>query len=452
MTSDTPERNTRPTVDHRDGGAQRRASAGGLPAQSPLPPLRIRGDRLWQRLLTLGEIGRGADGGITRLSFTPEERAAKDTVAAWMREAGMTVREDAVGNLIGRYEGRRPEAAVVLAGSHVDSVPSGGRFDGPLGVIGAVEAVQTLHEAGLRPLRPIEVIAFTDEEGARFRFGMIGSRGLAGTLTREELEARDADGVSVAEAMRKAGLDPEAYGMAARKPGSVHAYVELHIEQGKVLEDAGQPMGVVTGIAGPLWLSISISGEPGHAGATPMRLRHDALAAAAEWMLEVERAAARRPHTVATVGQLHLSPGGVNIIPGRVDLTLDLRDIDEAVRDEVEREIRAAADRIAKARGVRFEMTDLQRIPPVPCAPLVMGAIRQAAAAEGLKAPELPSGAGHDGMQLAGLCPIGMIFVRSQRGISHQPEEYSTPEDCVAGVQVLLRTLWSLANQGEDAE
>jgi allantoate deiminase len=243
--------------------------------------IEINADRLWSRLSELAKLGRIEAGGVTRLSFTKEERAAKDLVASYMREADLEVREDTAGNLIGRREGNDPEASVVLTGSHVDSVPNGGDFDGPLGVLAAVEALQVMEEQANETERPIEVVAFTDEEGARFGFGMIGSRATAGILTPEDLDREDEDGVSIAEAMRDASLAPERIGEAARPEGSVHAYVELHIEQGRILENEGLPVGLVTGIAGPVWIRFTLEGEAGHAGTTPMKLRRDALAAAA---------------------------------------------------------------------------------------------------------------------------------------------------------------------------
>ena len=220
----------------------------------------IDADRLWARLSGLAEIGRSEGGGVTRLSFTEEERAAKDLVASYMREAHLEVREDAAGNLIGRRAGSDEGAPVLLTGSHVDSVPNGGDFDGPLGVLAAVEALQVMEERGVETERPIEVVAFADEEGARFGFGMIGSRAMVGTLTPEDLDREDESGVSIAGAMRDSGLDPERIGEAARPEGSIHAYVELHIEQGRILENENLPVGVVTGIAGPVWLRLTLEG------------------------------------------------------------------------------------------------------------------------------------------------------------------------------------------------
>lgn len=406
----------------------------------------INADRLWDRLMQLSKIGPQEAGGVTRLSFSPEERAAKNLVAGFMKEAGLAVREDEVGNLIGRKEGKNPEAPVVLVGSHLDSVPNGGNFDGPLGVLSGVEILQAMHEQGIETEHPVEVIAFTDEEGTRFGYGMIGSRGIAGLLRRSELEMRDEAGISIAEAMEKSGLDPAHIEGAAREPGSVKAYVELHIEQGRVLESRGLSVGVVSGVAGPLWLKFVLEGEAGHAGATPMSMRRDPLAAAAQVMLAIEREAAREEISVGTVGKLQVFPGGVNIIPGRVEFTLDLRDVDVAVRDKVEQAIMQEAEAICERRGVRLQVELLQRIDPAVCSTEIQSAIREACAAEGLETITLPSGAGHDCMQLTGLCPVGMIFARSKDGISHNPAEYTSKEDCANGAKVLYRTVLSLAN------
>ncbi|MFJ9498498.1 Zn-dependent hydrolase [Brevibacillus centrosporus] len=406
----------------------------------------INADRLWDRLMQLSSIGTQDVGGITRLSFSPEERAAKDLVTGFMKEAGLSVREDEVGNLIGRKEGTNPNAPVVLIGSHLDSVPSGGNFDGPLGVLSGVEALQTMNEQGVETEHPIEVIAFTDEEGTRFGYGMIGSRGIAGLLKEDELVSRDEAGISIAEAMANVGLDPAQISKAAREPGSVKAYVELHIEQGKVLESRDLSVGIVSGVAGPLWLKFILEGEAGHAGATPMNMRKDPLAAAAEVMLVIERQAARQEISVGTVGKLQVFPGGVNIIPGRVEFTLDLRDVDIQVRDQVEQAIMAEAEAICAKRGVKLQVELLQRINPAVCSEEIRSAIQAACAAEGLETITLPSGAGHDCMQLTELCPVGMIFARSKNGISHNPAEYTSKEDCGNGAQVLYRTVLSLAS------
>ncbi|WP_420768619.1 Zn-dependent hydrolase [Parageobacillus thermoglucosidasius] len=405
----------------------------------------INGDRLWNRLLELGTIGKQPSGGITRLSFTKEERAAKEKVASYMKEAGLAVYEDAVGNLIGRKEGKEKDAPAVLVGSHIDSVYNGGMFDGPLGVLAAVEVLQTMNERGVKTKHPIEVVAFTDEEGARFSYGMIGSRGMAGTLSEEELVHQDKHGISLAAAMEEAGLDPGKIGKAARRKGSVKAYVELHIEQGRVLEQANLPVGIVTGIAGLIWAKLTVKGKAEHAGATPMPIRRDPLVAAAQIIQVIEQEAKKTGTTVGTVGQMQVFPGGINIIPERVEFSLDLRDLDAAVRDSVFLSIIERAKQIGNERNVDVAVELLQKMPPVLCSELVQNAAKEACRQLGFDVFTLPSGASHDGVQLAGLCPIGMIFVRSKDGVSHSPEEWSSKEDCAAGANVLYHTVLSLA-------
>jgi allantoate deiminase len=407
----------------------------------------VDGERLWRRLSELAEVGKRESGGVTRLSFTDEERAAKDLVASYMEEAGLAVREDAAGNLFGRREGTDPDAPAVLVGSHVDSVYDGGNFDGPLGVLAGIEVVRAMEKDGVRTDHPVEVVAFTDEEGARFSFGMIGSRALAGHLSSGDLEHQDGNGISVAEAMRDYGLDPERIEDARRPQNSLAAYLELHIEQGQVLEAEDLPVGIVTGIAGPVWLRFTVGGESGHAGATPMDRRHDALVAAAEIVGVVEQEASSAPSAVGTVGQIEVRPGGINIIPGRVDFSVDLRDIDVAVRDGVEGRIRERAGQICDRRGVGLDVEELQRLDPAPCSEEVRGVIADACEEVGIRPHSLPSGAGHDGMHLANLCPMGMIFVRSRDGVSHNPEEWSSREDCEAGCDVLYRSVLGLAGQ-----
>jgi allantoate deiminase len=407
----------------------------------------VDGGRLWHRLSELSEIGKQDSGGVTRLSFTQEERAAKDLVASYMEEAGLAVREDAVGNLFGRREGRDPDAPAVLVGSHVDSVYDGGNFDGPLGVLAGVEVVQTMHDDGVETDHPIEVVAFTDEEGARFSFGMIGSRALAGTLSHEELRHEDANGISIADAMRDCGLDPERIEEAARQPNSLAAYVELHIEQGRVLENEDLSAGVVTGIAAPVWRRLVFTGETGHAGTTPMGMRRDALAAAAGAMAIVEDEASDTGTSVGTVGQLGVEPGGINIIPGRVEISVDLRDIDEETRDRLEDRILTRVRETCEKRGVGFETEVLQRMIPVSCSKEVREAVQAACEGLGLRVYDLASGAAHDGMQLVRLCPMGMIFIRSKDGVSHNPQEWSSQEDCEAGCNVLYRTVGNLAGR-----
>lgn len=405
----------------------------------------INKERLFNRLLELGQIGKSVSGGIIRHAFTLEDRAAKDCVASYMKEAGLSVREDAVGNLIGRKEGRNPNAPVVLTGSHIDSVTDGGIFDGSLGIIGGIEVLQTLNEQGIETEHPIEVYAFNDEEGARFNFSMFGSRGVIGDLHRKDLEMKDKDGITVAEAMKTQGFDPDKVGDAIRSKESLKAFIELHIEQGKVLERNDLSVGVVSGIVNELWLKCTVKGEAGHAGATPMNMRKDALVAAAEMIQVIEREAKKTGTTVATVGKLNVLPGGINIIPGTVEFTLDLRDISQEVSDKVETQVFKEFERICQERGVEYETEIFQRIPPAPCSMEFQQAAQKACKELGLKHFTLPSGAGHDAMQMINVCPIGMIFVRSKNGISHNPAEWSAPEDCADGVNVLYHTLLDLA-------
>jgi allantoate deiminase len=407
----------------------------------------VDGERLWRRLSELAEIGKRESGGVTRLSFTDEERSAKDLVASFMEEASLEVREDAAGNLFGRREGKDPGAQAVLVGSHLDSVYEGGNFDGPLGVLAGVEVAQTMEEGGLETIRPVEVVAFTDEEGARFSFGMIGSRALAGTLSEEDLQHEDEDGISIADAMRHYGLDPERIKEAARPRDFLAAYLELHVEQGRVLQNEELPVGVVTGIAAPVWRRLVFTGETGYAGAAPMKLRRDALAAATEVAAVVEDEALATGPSVGTVGHLSLEPGGINIISGRVELSLDLRDIDEGTRDLVEDRILERARALCEGRGVGLETEVLQRITPISCSETVRGAVRAAYEGLGLGTYDLASGPAHDGMQLVGLCPVGMIFVRSKDGVSHNPDEWSSKEDCMAGANVLYHATLDLASR-----
>lgn len=420
----------------------------GAPNTGPAKDRPINGDRLWNRLTEMSSVGAQEGGGITRRSFTAEERAAKDLAVSYMEKAGLSVYEDAIGNLFGRREGLDSVAPAVLVGSHVDSVVNGGNFDGPLGVLSGVEVLQAMKDRGRATRHPVEVVAFTDEEGARFGFGMLGSRALAGTLTAEDLQRTDEDGVSIAEAMHAYGLEPERLDDVARPAGSIKAYAEVHIEQGSVLESKELSVGVASGLTGSLRLGFTLKGEARHAGTTPMHLRRDALAAAAEAMSLIESSAAETGTTVGTVGQLELKPGGINIIPGQVDFALDLRDMDQKRRDRVEERIVRGIEEICEKRVIEFEARLLQRNDPVSCSKVVRDAASLACGELGIGSVELPSGAGHDGMQLTGICPMGMILVRSKEGVSHSPDEYSSREDCAEAASVLYHTVLKLADAG----
>lgn len=399
----------------------------------------LSGPVLLGRLEELARISADPDGKLTRLYLTPEHRRANDLVAGWMREAGMDVREDAAGNVIGRYEGAEPGAPALLIGSHLDSVRDAGKYDGMLGVLGGIAVVADLFARGLRLSFAIEVIGFGDEEGTRFQSTLIGSRAIAGTFDPAVLAARDAGGTSLAEAMTGFGLDPARIGEAAYRRDAVLAYVELHIEQGPVLEAMERPVGIVTAIAGASRFAVTVTGTAGHAGTVPMTLRRDALAAAAEMILAVEELCSGRERLVGTVGRIEAFPGATNVIPGRVRFTIDLRSDTDSVRAERAGAIRDRLDTIAGRRGVGLDVEVLHDSPAVACDPVMMAQLAAAARAEGYDAPELPSGAGHDAMAVVALCPVAMLFVRCERGISHNPAEAITAADAEAGVRTLAR-------------
>ncbi len=378
-------------------------------------------------------------GGLTRVFLSREQAAANELVLGWMREAGMSAKLDAIGNVVGRYEGERPGRPALLLGSHLDTVRDAGKYDGMLGVVSAIECVADLAARGRRLSFAIEVIGFADEEGVRFSSTLLGSRAVAGTFKCEVLDSVDADGVSMRAAMRASGLDPERIAQAAHRREDVLAYAELHIEQGPVLEAEGLPVGVVTAINGATRFAIEVEGIAGHAGTVPMNLRRDALAAAAECVLAIEQRCAKVPELVGTVGKLETLPGAVNVIPGRVRFTIDIRSPRDPERLAAVTEVVAQMETIAKRRGVAIKVSKTHEGNVAKCAPWLQEQIGAAIAAEGIAVRKLPSGAGHDGMAMIDLCDIGMLFVRCKRGISHNPAEAITAEDAQTGVRVLLR-------------
>ena len=382
-------------------------------------------------------------GGLTRVYLSKEQRAANELVLGWMREAGMNASLDAIGNCIGRYEGERPGLPCLMLGSHLDTVRDAGRYDGMLGVITAIECVHALHAAGRRLPFAIEVAGFGDEEGVRFGTTFLGSRAIAGTFRPEVFEVRDKDGMTLADAMRAFGLDPAKVGEAAHPKGSVLAYAELHIEQGPVLEAEGLPVGVVTAINGATRYNFTIEGMAGHAGTVPMNLRQDALAAAAECVLAIEARGKGTPEMVATVGRLEALPGATNVIPGRVAFTLDLRSPRDADREAGVAATLEEIQSICARRKVRVEAKKLHDEPVAVCAPWMQEALAAAISAEGVKVRRLPSGAGHDGMAMQAIAPIGMLFVRCRHGISHNPAEAITEADAGLATRVLARFIES---------
>lgn len=394
--------------------------------------------RIYDRCEALARHSEQA-GGLTRVFLSPEQRAVDDLVLGWMREAGMDARLDAIGNCVGRYEGTTPGLPALMLGSHLDTVRDAGKYDGMLGVVAAIECVAALDATGTRLPLAVEVVGFADEEGVRFGATLLGSRAVAGSFDPAVLDATDAGGTSMRDALTAFGLDPARIGSAARRPGDVLAYAELHIEQGPVLESLDAPVGVVTAINGGNRLALEIRGTAGHAGTVPMRLRRDALAAASECVLMVERLASEVPDVVATVGRLVVAPGAVNVIPGNVRFTLDVRAPTDAARDgarnAMERECRA----IAARRGVAISIAPLWEARTSACDAGLQAQFAAAVAAEGFPLHRLPSGAGHDGMAIVSIAPIAMVFIRCKGGISHNPAEAVDVGDVDAGARVLLR-------------
>jgi allantoate deiminase len=376
-------------------------------------------------------------GGLTRVFLSPENRAVNERVLGWMREAGMQARLDAIGNVVGRYEGDKPGLPCLMLGSHLDTVRNAGKYDGMLGVVSAIECVSALQ--GRKLPFAVEVVGFGDEEGVRFGTTLLGSRGVAGNFDFQVLKLKDSTGKSLEAAMSEFGLDPGNIPQAARKKGDVLAYAELHIEQGPVLEAEGLPVGVVTAINGFSRLRVTLAGTAGHAGTVPMNLRRDALAAAAECVLAVERIGRSVPELVATVGKIETLPGAINVIPGDVVFTIDVRSPKDDSRVKSVQEIHAAIQSLCGKRRISVKTEDLQSQGVAACAPWLMQQMDAAVAAGGLKVRRLPSGAGHDGMAMQAIADIGMLFVRCKGGVSHNPAESVTMEDVDKGVRTLFR-------------
>jgi allantoate deiminase len=397
-----------------------------------------------QLVTELGKVGEQPGGGLIRFMYDDAWRTAGELVARWMAEVGLQVRTDAVGNVFGRLPGTESESTV-LTGSHIDTVRLGGRYDGALGILTGLAAIEALIRTCGRPRKSLELVALCEEESSRFAANFFGSRAMLGAIRDDEPESmRDADGVTLADAMRRVGLDPTAIGSARR--GDVEAFVELHIEQGRVLADEGTQIGIVSAITGLRWLDVTVSGRADHAGATPMDLRRDAVQGAAE-MTQAMTAlvdAEGRP-AVVTCGAWQVLPGGVNIVPERVTFSVDLRHPDEASLDRLAGRIRQECARIATRRGLAVAINDTKAVPPAPMEESVRKLIKQATEEHGVSARSIPSGAGHDSQMWAPHVPTAMIFVPSVEGRSHCPEEYTSAGDCAVGASVLASTLRELA-------
>jgi allantoate deiminase len=379
---------------------------------------------------------------LARIFLTKEHRAAADLILDWMRSAGMRAHLDAIGNVCGRYEGERPGLPCLMLGSHYDTVRDAGKWDGPLGLITAISCVADLHKRGRRLPFAIEVIGFADEEGVRFASTLLGSRAVAGTFVESVLGTRDAAGISMRDALTQFGLDPHHIGAAARVRSELLAYIELHIEQGPVLEAQNLSVGVVTAIAGATRLAASLTGMAGHAGTVPMRLRRDALAGAAECIVAIEDfCKTDEGGLVGTVGYIHAAPGATNVIPGQVSFTMDIRASTDAHRKLAVADIVRQIEAIAKRRNLSLQLDVTHENRTVPCAPWLRAQVAEAIASEGFRVFELPSGAGHDGMAMIDIADVGMIFVRCRGGVSHHPDEHVELADADAGARVLLRLI-----------
>ncbi len=386
------------------------------------------------------------DGQLTRRFLTSAHESALQTLTGWMQDAGLSVRRDAAGNLVGRYEGQTSDAPALLIGSHIDSVRNGGLYDGPLGIMLGIDVVETLQVAGRRLPFALEVIAFGDEEGSRFSASMSCSRAVAGTMDPAAvLGMTDADGVSLADAFTAFGLDPTKITDAVRQPSQVIAFLEAHIEQGPVLEAEGLALGVVTAVAAQKRLMVRITGMAGHAGTTPMALRKDPGPAAAEAMLSLERiCAAGTDNLVGTVGRIAALPGAFNVIPGAVEFSMDIRAETSATRDAAVEAVTAEIHAIAARRGLTATVTLMQALDESPCDPDLTDLLQGAVEDLGLPARRLPSGAGHDAMVMAALCPTAMLFIRCEGGISHNPAESVTPADCALAARAMLHFIDNL--------
>jgi allantoate deiminase len=377
-------------------------------------------------------------GRLTRTFLSAQQRQASDRVADWMGQAGMHARIDAIGNVVGRYEGDRPGLPALFLGSHLDTVRDAGKYDGPLGVVTAIACVDALNRRNIRLPFAIEVIGFSDEEGVRFGATMLGSEAVAGTFDDAWLNRTDDAQMTMRDAMLAYGLDPNGVGLAARHRDEVLAYAELHIEQGPVLEAKGLPVGCVTAINGASRYRIDLTGTAGHAGTVPMGGRRDALAAAAEGVLAVETLCAGEDGLVGTVGRIEALPGAVNVIPGRARFTIDIRAPVDAQRERAVAAVLKRFAEIAAARGVGIAIEKLYEMPAAPCAPWLMDQVDNAIADAGIAPFRLPSGAGHDGLAMKAIADIAMIFVRCEKGISHNPAEAITHADAEVGAKVLL--------------
>jgi len=401
--------------------------------------MNINPARLQQHFEAMSEIGKIGETGTNRPAHSPDEKKAFELAASWMQAAGMTTRIDNFGNLIGTLQGSDSSLPVLMLGSHLDSQPYGGRFDGVAGVLAAIEVASTLAEKGIQPKRSIQVVSFADEEGWRFNKGLYGSKGILGRLDPEDIERKDKDGISRRQALIDFGCNPAQSKQDEYAPGSIYCFLELHIEQGPVLDVAKKPIGVVSGISGPIWWTVKLKGMAGHAGSVPMPLRKDALLGAAEITMalyEIATQVSGAP-TVGTVGTMNVFPASRNIIAEEVSFTIDLRDIDIERRNRYEEQLRKKIQAIAAKHQLEYSISEDFVCEPRYCADWIKKIIHSECVKLNLDAPELMSGPFHDALALSYACDYGMIFVRCKDGISHNPLEFSSWDDLSLGTEVL---------------
>lgn len=422
-----------------------------MPTTAPTTRANLRVDleRLRGDLQTLGGIGRNEkDGGLYRMAFTPADQEGKAWLRARLEEAGIPCRIDGAGNHFARLEGEDPRAPAVLIGSHLDTVPCAGTLDGSLGVITGLECLRRLQETGVRLQRPVELVAFSDEEG---RFGgMFGSQAFAGEITPKTLhDSTDLDGVRLEEAMRECGLDPFKALEARRDPATLDSYLELHIEQGPVLDRLRKPVGIVEAITGLFRWVVRLRGESNHAGTTPMDMRNDAFMGLADFAHEIPRILDENgsERSRATIGKAQILPGAPNTVPGLVEFSLDVRDTDPAILEELRDAFRKALQAIARRRTLMFEFEEPSRIEPVPCDPELVALLERNARALEVAYERLPSGAAHDAQIVGGITRTAMIFVPSREGRSHTPAEWTAWSDIEIGANLALHTLHDLATR-----
>jgi hydantoinase/carbamoylase family amidase len=404
-------------------------------------------------LNAIGRIGIGDHGSVTRLVFSIKELRSRQVLIHLMRQAGLKIHVDAIGNIFGRLDGADPKAPALLAGSHLDTVIHGGKYDGPVGVIGALEAVRTIRENKITLRAPLEVVCFIGEESSRFGFSTLGSSLVAGEVHPKDLtNAVDAQGTKLADVLSSLGISPRNLSRLARDPKSMKAYLELHIEQGPILEAKAKRIGLVTSIAAPSRFKVIFTGQADHSGTTPMEMRKDALVAAAQLIEYVEKicrkfSSMEKGRVVGTVGAMKIEPGVINAVPGRAELSIDIRSTSAQAKDKVARLVKQRGAAIARDRGIAIVVLNIRAEEPVPLDKRLLRITRQLCDEKAIDYEIMPSGAGHDAMQMAKITPAGMIFIPSRRGISHNPLEWTDPDDIALGAQLLMETMIRVGNE-----